>query len=148
MRPAFLSLDQLTVRRLLVQTLDEHDPNDDDSEARYTSKITQLAQNSQDERLWKLTLEIRVRPKRGQSPPPYRIDVDMIGLFSVQPSALKNADLPRLIGVNGASMLYSAAREHVFMATSRGAWGPVQLPAVTFSDLKFEPVPSSETSQR
>lgn len=59
---------------------------------------------------------------------PYTINIEMIGLFEVTPSFIK--DKPRIIEVNGASILYSSIREQVLTLTGRSAWGTFNLPTL------------------
>lgn len=62
---------------------------------------------------------------------PYRISLEAVAIISVDP-AFKHPDIKKLVRVNGASMLYSAARELILMVTGRGPWGSFQLPTVNF----------------
>lgn len=62
---------------------------------------------------------------------PYKLDIQVVGLFVTDPE-FKHDNIDRLVHVNGASMLYTAAREFVLMITGRGPWGPFQLPTVNF----------------
>jgi preprotein translocase subunit SecB len=142
MKPAFMQLEQMTTSRLLVESLEGHDPNNEDAPTSPTARITGLARSEKDKQYWKVALVIRLRPKKDRSLPPYRLEVDVTGVFSTKTGEVAEPDLARLVGINGASMLYSAVREQVFMVTARGAWGPLQLPTVSFADLKVEPVKS------
>jgi preprotein translocase subunit SecB len=140
MKPAFLSLEDLVIERFLVQGLKEHDPEAEEDSTTHTARVNQLSHHGGDESLWRMGLSIRVKPSRkGGSPPPYRIEVDLAGLFSVSDIGRAQSEVAYLVGVNGASMLYSAAREQIFIVTSRGLWGGFQLPTVTFTDLKVAP---------
>lgn len=62
---------------------------------------------------------------------PYEILLHIIGYFRVDPD-FKHDNLEHLVQVNGASVLYSAARDFVLTLTSRGPWGPLMLPTVNF----------------
>ena len=144
MKPAFMQLEQITTNRLLIEALEGHDPNADEAPMSLTAKITGLAGSENDRQYWKVGLAIRLRPKKDKSLPPYKVEVDVSGMFSTKTGHVPEPDLARLVGINGASMLYSAVREQVFMVTARGAWGPLQLPTVSFADLNVKPVESLE----
>ena len=67
---------------------------------------------------------------------PYKIDVAVEGLVLIPKGAEKIGDPDDLAAVNGASLLWSAAREQVLTITSRMRAGPVVLPTVHFHDLR------------
>lgn len=62
---------------------------------------------------------------------PYRISLQVVGQISAAKD-FKPDDLKKLVQVNGASMLYSAAREMVLLVTGRGPWPAFQLPTISF----------------
>lgn len=61
----------------------------------------------------------------------YEILLHVIGYFRVNPD-FTHDQLEHLVQINGASVLYSAARDFVLTLTSRGPWGPLMLPTVNF----------------
>ncbi len=65
------------------------------------------------------------------APQPYDFEIQVVGLFSVDPE-FEHDDITRLVKVNGGSMLYTAAREFLLMVTGRGPWGGISLPTVNF----------------
>ena len=67
---------------------------------------------------------------------PYKVDVAVEGVVLIPKGAEQLAEAEDLAAVNGASMLWSAAREQVLTITSRMRAGPVVLPSVHFHDLK------------
>lgn len=86
--------------------------------------------------------------------PPYQVELEVVGTFVVDLGLLRN-DVERLVQINGASILYSAAREYLLMVTGRGPWGPLMLPTVSFqghshahpsSPGKDEEMPVAESS--
>ena len=78
---------------------------------------------------------------------PYKIALQVIGQFAVEPAEPDAEKLEKLLRFNGGSMLYSAAREMVLIVTGRGPWGPYALPTVNFQTLKkVEPQPTSQLS--
>ena len=62
---------------------------------------------------------------------PYRIAFQTVGVFSVNKD-FKHDDIKKIVQINGASMLYSAARELVLLITGRGPWSAYQLPTISF----------------
>ncbi len=71
---------------------------------------------------------------------PYEIRLHVIGYFQLDPE-FEHKDLEHLVQVNGASVLYSAARDFVLTLTSRGPWGPLMLPTINF---RIGPRPKAE----
>jgi len=61
----------------------------------------------------------------------YTLLLHVIGYFRVDPD-YEHDRLEHLVQINGASVLYSAARDFVLTLTSRGPWGPLMLPTVNF----------------
>lgn len=104
----------------------------------------QLFRNDTDPHQYQLTLSV-VPVAVGDTRPPYELEVEAVGFFSVNPN-FEHPDMDRLVQVNGASLLYSAAREYVMTVTGRGPWGPFLLPTVNFhasppADLPREKAP-------
>ncbi len=92
----------------------------------YEVKVS-LAKNDEEEK-YQLTLEIESFPENDDNKQPYSIHVVVIGIFQV-------VDWPepeKLLLINGASILYSAAREFIITTSSRGPWGPLTLPVYSF----------------
>ncbi len=79
--------------------------------------------------LFQVTLEIDVTREDKDQIIPYEISLLAVGLFVVD----EDWDDPeKLLGINGASILYSAAREYLITITSRGPWPALVLPTVSF----------------
>ena len=107
----------------------------------------EVFKHEDDPHRYQLTLTLdKVTAKEGVLP--YNLDIQVVGFFLVDPD-LKHDNINKLVQVNGASMLYTAAREHVLMVTGRGPWGPFQLPTVNFHlavsqhEVKNEKVPAT-----
>ncbi len=82
-------------------------------------------------------LKLTLNKSDADDPPlPYNFDVQVVGLFSVDPE-FKHDDIPKLVKINGGSMLYSATREYLLMITGRGPWGGLKLPTVSFYAVVF-----------
>ncbi|MDU9047948.1 MAG: protein-export chaperone SecB [Candidatus Electrothrix sp. Rat3] len=82
-----------------------------------------------DEKVHQVTLEITVMPESEDEKIPYAIHLIAVGLFQVD-DEWDNKE--KLLQVNGASILYSAAREFIITVSSRGPWPPAVLPATSF----------------
>ncbi len=66
---------------------------------------------------------------------PYSFLVEAEGLFEID----HNGELDerrRLVAVNGASILYSAMREHLLTLSARHRYGPILLPCLDFRYMK------------
>jgi preprotein translocase subunit SecB len=66
------------------------------------------------------------------SEPPYDLQLEVVGFFTVDAEAGEQPNIERLVQNNGASLLYSAAREYVLTVTGRGPWGAIMLPTLNF----------------
>lgn len=104
--------------------IDDADVNEVDYDIR-----TGLAQNQDKENEYRVTLEIESKQKE-DTPIAYKIQIVVIGTFTV----VDNCSKPeKLVEINGASILYSATREFLITVTSRGPYGALMLPTVSFN---------------
>lgn len=126
-----LQLEQLTVEKFLVEALDGYDP-ERLAEEPLTIDCGSVVQHRTEATLWRTSLRLRTRTRRKAVDGPYKIDVELTGVFRVS-GDFEEEETARLVAANGSSILYTAAREYVWMVTSRGPWGPYQLPTVNFS---------------
>jgi len=87
-------------------------------------------------REWQITLRIALNapPERNA---PYAFLVEMIGFIAVDES-VTNERVERFARINGTSLVFSAAREIIKAATSRGPFPPLLLPTVSFWEPKQE----------
>lgn len=79
--------------------------------------------------LYQVALEITVQADDEDHPLPYSINLIAVGMFRV---AEGWDDPVKMILVNGASILYSAAREFIITITSRGPWSHMIIPTYNF----------------
>ncbi|MEZ5124905.1 MAG: protein-export chaperone SecB [Thermoleophilia bacterium] len=103
-----------------------------------------LASLKEPAKQWEVRLEVRLKPDEELPLPPYRLDLRGFGYFAV-PNGDEDAETARMVAVNGASILYSSMREYVMMVTSRGPWGSVTLPTISFTSLTVEARGDGET---
>ena len=86
----------------------------------------QVKQNKEEKDLWQLILDLNPEIVTGEYMP-YNFELQVVGFFRVGPS-VKLDEAGHLVYCNGASMLYSAAREFLLGVTSRFPWGDFNLP--------------------
>jgi preprotein translocase subunit SecB len=87
-------------------------------------------QKSKGDDAYQVAVDISSPPEDEKSSQAYRIHVVVVGVFKVAQSW---EDKEKLLRVNGSSILYSAAREFLITITSRGPYGAVTLPTVSFN---------------
>jgi preprotein translocase subunit SecB len=82
---------------------------------------------------YQVTLEITAMPEDETKRIPYSIHLIAVGMFSVDKDW---PDPEKLLRINGASILYSSAREFLITVTSRGPWAPMMLPTISFLPIE------------
>lgn len=124
-----LQLEQSLISRLRVDANGDHVPgSDDESQIETRVAISSVPTSSG---RWHVQLEVQIVPSKDK-PGPYEIEIKVHGFFLVHPT-VPPAAVRQLLGVTGASILYSAAREHLLLVTGRGPWGALQLPTTSFA---------------
>jgi preprotein translocase subunit SecB len=95
-----------------------------------------LFSNSDDDECepYLVRLSINYKPENGEFP--YSFDAVIEGIFEIIESA-GIEDCKKTVVINGASMLYSAAREQLMALSSRHIHGPMLLPSLDFRHLNF-----------
>jgi preprotein translocase subunit SecB len=71
--------------------------------------------------------------------PRYHFRLRIIGFFSWCSEEQLEEEVAHIVAVNGASILYSSAREYLLMITSRAPWGQLTLPTMSFADVTVTP---------
>lgn len=87
------------------------------------------------DRKWAVTINVKTTAK--DHPIPYKIDVSAFGYFRIAPG-YPEAEEERLIRIGGPTLLYSATRELILTISSRGPWGPVFIPSMSFLETPKE----------
>jgi preprotein translocase subunit SecB len=105
----------------------EFDSSNGVPEIAFETKV--VVEKAPDNDTYQVMLEITAFPENEQKKIPYSIHLVAVGLFSV---SKEWEDPEKLLKINGASILYSSAREFIITITSRGPWPPVLLPTVSF----------------
>lgn len=107
----------------------QYEPEKGKDKAHFDVKTAVIKDEKND--LYQVTVEITDEPENENSRIPYSVKLIGVGLFSVTP---KWQEPEKLLRINGASIIYSAAREFLITITSRGPWPPVILPAISFKE--------------
>ncbi len=110
----------------------------DQGQPEYVTKVG--IEHDADNNRYQVVLEIISEPESEEKRQPYSIQLVAIGLFRVDPSWPD--DPIKLLHINGASILYSAAREFLITITARGPWGQIILPSISF--MKEEELSSKD----
>jgi preprotein translocase subunit SecB len=84
---------------------------------------------------WSVELEV-VQKKTEENNFPYEFHISIFGIFTCQDGALASEKETRFVQVNGSSMLYGMAREHIRALTAAGPWGAIILPTLSFYEKK------------
>ncbi|MBU0483914.1 MAG: hypothetical protein KKB30_05315 [Proteobacteria bacterium] len=110
----------------------EREKNSDVNDIRFDAEVG--VAESADGGLYQVTVEITsIDPiEIDKEKNPYDIHVVALGHFKVHPDW---PDPGKLVRVNGASILYSAAREFIITITSRGPWGAITIPTKSFQTI-------------
>ena len=103
---------------------------------------TTIKQNIEYPDKWMVILNINTKT-RDDKPIPYNIDIEVVGMFEIM-SNLEAAKKEAMIRVNGASILYSAAREFILTITGRGPWNAWNLPTISFLNMKKDEEPANK----
>ena len=138
-----LQLEDYFFNKILIQSNPEFSKEEEleggeGSEGGFRAKVNlETLQNNQDETKFQLNLKIGGFEGVNGQQPPYDIELEVVGLFTVSASYPEEKVL-KLVQINGASILYSAAREFVLMITGRGQWGSFTIPTTNFSQAVQE----------
>ena len=97
-----------------------------------------LATLDDDPGVWRVTLDLSDKDVEGETPR-YRFRLRIIGFFRWVGGERPEQDIAQIVAANGASILYSSAREYLLMLTSRTPWGQVNLPTMSFADVAVTP---------
>ena len=142
-----LQLEQYFYSRVVFEANPEYKPGEKTKSVRLKETPVTLLRHTEDIRRWQVILDIGT-PSLKELSGPYYLEVQVVGFFRVTPD-FPEENIGILLGVTGASILYSAAREFILLVTSRGPWPALSLPTVTFAkEPKSEPIPSPKTRRR
>jgi len=93
----------------------------------------ELYENSDDQNKYRVVISITFGRKKGtkKNSVPYTGFVKLAGFINVDEN-VPDEKREKFLMVNGLSLLYGSAREHVAAVTSRGPWEMFFLPMVSF----------------
>jgi len=137
MIPAPLRLERSFFDEIRLTTRKDYDNSTAEQNIEIENNL-ELGQLAESKGTWKVVLVLRVKAKENAPPPPYEFHIRSIGFFTVNRPGPTEEETARMVGINGASILYSSAREFLLAITGRCPWGPMTLPTVSFIDLKIE----------
>ena len=83
-----------------------------------------------------LELEAKGRPDI-----PYSFQIECLGMFGLD-LEYETEDPEQVIVINGASLLLSTARDHIFSCTAKGPYPPITIPAFDLRGFQKDPVVS------
>jgi preprotein translocase subunit SecB len=132
-----LQLEESYFDLVHVEAIPEHKPAAPGESLRHEI-VVQLNLATIDDRpgMWQVTLDIR-GTNDAAAPPPYRFRVRGVGTFTYTGEDQSEPEIAKVVGVNGASIVFSSAREYLLLLTSRGPWGQLRLPTMSFADLQM-----------
>ena len=93
------------------------------------STTIEAGRSQTEKRLWMLKLSVMLKET------PYSGSIVMEGFFRVHDSVAEDI-MPKIVAINGASILYGSARDYIALITSRSVNGEFVLPSVSFSDIE------------
>lgn len=131
MKASPLTLHDYFVTDLTFSVNTSFDPQKDASLCFHDLSIERhLRPEEQDSLKWQLTLRLRQQASPEKNSP-YAFSLVLVGILEVS-AACPEDKRRRLVEVNGASMLFGAAREILRAVTSRGPYLQTILPSVSF----------------
>ena len=140
-----LQLERYVFTKLEIEANPDYVPQEASSDNPIKLRLDiGLGEHQEDSTKYQVSISIdELRAEKGSLP--YRIALQVVGQFSAAQN-FKPDDLKKVVQVNGASMLYSAARELVLLVTSRGPWSAFQLPTISFYQAVTEAAPQEKSS--
>lgn len=139
-----LQLEESFFDLVSVETIPEHTPDPSGRPPQHAVAVTvNLATVDERPGVWKTTLEIAGKGDDPE-PPPYRFRLRAVGFFRYVGEEIPEAEVARVIGENGSSILYTSAREYLLLITSRAPWGQLRLPTMSFADLSVQAAPAEQ----
>ena len=125
-----LQLEKYFYPRVSVKADPEFKPEKKSVSGKLDMK-TEVTLLSAEGRKWQVLLKIKTVPNPEGSFIPYQFELEVTGNFSVSPD-FPEGEMKEFVRVAGSSMLYSAAREFLLIITSRGPFGGLSLPPISF----------------
>jgi preprotein translocase subunit SecB len=125
-----LLLENHFFTKVVVEANPAYEPEKNEEQPFGIQTEVQVGQHKDDPRRWRVILNLRTE-STAEKEQPYKIDLECAGFFKVD-HEVEEKRMPFLVRANGASILYSSAREFLLLVTGRGPWDPVYLPTTNF----------------
>ena len=93
--------------------------------------------------LYQVSVDITLLPEDDEIQIPYSIHLVAFGFFEVHPEW---PEPKKLLFINGSTILYASAREYLITVSSRGPWGCVTLPMISFNEMYKEAVQENNSA--
>ena len=93
--------------------------------------VGELYENQEDATLYNAMLSLQLVSKDEKTPLPYKCKLKLLGEFRVADNLPKDKK-EEFVGVNGLTILYGSAREHILAITGRGPFPVICLPCISF----------------
>lgn len=134
-----LQLEESFFDTVNVEVVPDYVPDSESRPQQHGVEIRlNLATVDDDPGVWRVTLDVTDKDVEGATPR-YHYRLRIIGFFRWVGGERPEQDVAQIIAANGASILYSSAREYLLMLTSRTPWGQVTLPTMSFADVAVTP---------
>lgn len=134
-----LQLEESFFDTVSLEVAPEYVPDSEGRQRQHGVEIRlNLATLDDDPEVWRVTLDLTDKDVGGETPR-YHFRLRTIGFFRWAADERPAEDVAQAVAVNGASILYSSAREYLLMLTSRTPWGQITLPTMSFEDVRVTP---------
>lgn len=144
MKTSPLQLDEAYIVEILIKESGVEVTNLKPSDIRVQAD-PKYAQSEENPLKWEIELSV-VFGGSPEKPTPYEGRVISKGFFTIS-DTLKEETQKHIVAVNSPAMLFAATREIVANLTSRGRYGKMLLPSITFIDerKRFDPPAEPDT---
>jgi len=99
-----------------------------------------------DDEGWAVWVTIQIA-REAKPTPPYAVTLSVFGTFEISRDFGSEDEITQVVAVNGASMLYSAAREFLLGLTARGPNMEYMLPSYDFRHHTFQVLEPDQVGQ-
>jgi len=118
-----------------VEAAPEYVPDAEGRQGRHGVELQLgLATLDDDPGVWRVSLDI-AHKQVDDVTPRYRFRLRVVGFFRYVADEESVPIVAQIVATNGASILYSSAREYLLMLTGRAPWGQLSLPTMSFADV-------------
>jgi len=128
-----LNMEKYFILESNIRASDDFSPGKKEKVNYNVTAAGELYENSDDKGKCRIVISITFNRKKGtrKNAVPYFGVVKLVGFINIDEN-VSDDKRENLLMVNGLSLLYGAAREHIASITSRGPWEAFYLPTVSF----------------